>query len=49
MVSGWSRRQHVGMNVEIRDARADDVGELGRVHVRAWQAAYRGVMPDAAR
>jgi ribosomal protein S18 acetylase RimI-like enzyme len=34
------------MNDEIRQARVDDVDELGRVHVRAWQAAYRGVMPD---
>jgi ribosomal protein S18 acetylase RimI-like enzyme len=34
------------MNVAIRDARPDDVSELGRVHVRAWQAAYHGVMPD---
>ena len=30
----------------MRDARAGDVDEIGRVHVRAWQAAYRGVMPD---
>jgi RimJ/RimL family protein N-acetyltransferase len=34
------------MSVQIRDARADDVDTLGRVHVRAWQAAYRAVMPD---
>jgi GNAT superfamily N-acetyltransferase len=24
----------------------DDTGTVGEVHVRAWQAAYRGVMPD---
>ena len=35
------------MNVGIRDALAADVDRLGLVHVRAWQAAYRGVMPDA--
>jgi ribosomal protein S18 acetylase RimI-like enzyme len=34
------------MEVCVRDARAGDVDDLGRVHVRAWQAAYRGVMPD---
>jgi len=34
------------MNVRFRDAHADDVDALGRVHVRAWQSAYRGVMPD---
>ena len=49
-VIGWgpvgSPRHDGGVDVEIRDARADDVDALGRVHVRAWQAAYRGVMPD---
>ena len=30
----------------IRDAVVGDADALGRVHVRAWQAAYRGVMPD---
>jgi ribosomal protein S18 acetylase RimI-like enzyme len=47
---GWSNvalgRHDGGVNVGIRDARVDDVDELGDVHVRAWQAAYRGVMPD---
>lgn len=40
------RDDGVRMNVTIRVARRDDVNALGRVHVRAWQAAYRGVMPD---
>jgi ribosomal protein S18 acetylase RimI-like enzyme len=31
----------------VRDATAADTGAIGRVHVRAWQAAYRGVMSDA--
>ena len=40
-------RRHDGrMTGEVRPARADDVDDLGRVHVRAWQGAYRGVMPD---
>jgi hypothetical protein len=46
MISGrveTSRRRH---ERGIRDARIDDINELGRVHVRAWQAAYRAVMPD---
>jgi ribosomal protein S18 acetylase RimI-like enzyme len=34
------------MHATLRAARPDDVNELGRVHVQAWQAAYRGVMPD---
>ena len=30
----------------VRPARPDDATAIGVVHVRAWQAAYRGVMPD---
>jgi ribosomal protein S18 acetylase RimI-like enzyme len=32
--------------VEIRDALPADAEAMGRLHVRAWQAAYRGIMPD---
>ena len=31
----------------IRAAVVDDADAMGRLHVRAWQRAYRGVMPDA--
>lgn len=34
------------MSVVVRDATADDADALGVLHVRAWQAAYRGAMPD---
>jgi ribosomal protein S18 acetylase RimI-like enzyme len=34
------------MVVTIRPARVDDADAVGEVHVRAWQSAYRGVMPD---
>jgi len=30
----------------VRRAEPSDADALGRVHVRAWQAAYRGMMPD---
>lgn len=30
----------------IRDAVVDDANAMGHLHVRAWQSAYRGVMPD---
>ena len=30
----------------VRQAKVDDAAAMGRVHVRAWQAAYRGAMPD---
>jgi len=33
--------------MEIRHARRGDADEVARVHVRAWQAAYRGLLPDA--
>ena len=31
----------------IRAAVVDDADAMGRLHVRAWQRAYRDVMPDA--
>ena len=36
----------VSMVVTIRPASVDDADAVGEVHVRAWQSAYRGVMPD---
>ncbi|HEX8712693.1 MAG TPA: GNAT family N-acetyltransferase [Terracidiphilus sp.] len=30
----------------IRMAEPDDALEVARVHVRSWQAAYRGLLPD---
>jgi GNAT superfamily N-acetyltransferase len=30
----------------IRDASVADADAMGHLHVRAWQHAYRGVMPD---
>jgi GNAT superfamily N-acetyltransferase len=33
--------------MEIRRALADDALGVATVHVRSWQAAYRGLMPDA--
>ena len=32
--------------VTVRPATVADAAAMGRVHVRAWQAAYRGHMPD---
>jgi RimJ/RimL family protein N-acetyltransferase len=32
--------------VTVRTARIPDASAMGRVHARAWQAAYRGQMPD---
>ena len=32
--------------VTVRLATVQDASAIGRVHVRAWQAAYRGQMPD---
>jgi GNAT superfamily N-acetyltransferase len=33
--------------VTVRRATVADAPAMGRLHVRAWQAAYRGHMPDA--
>jgi len=32
--------------VSVRDARPADAAEVAAVHVRAWQAAYRGLLAD---
>jgi GNAT superfamily N-acetyltransferase len=34
------------MVVTIRPANLEDADAVGEVHVRAWQSAYRGLMPD---
>jgi ribosomal protein S18 acetylase RimI-like enzyme len=34
------------MALVVRDATAEDALEVARVHIRAWRAAYRGLMPD---
>ncbi|QMU96345.1 GNAT family N-acetyltransferase [Microbacterium esteraromaticum] len=33
--------------MDIRPATSDDAGAIAVVHVRAWQQAYRGLMPQA--
>jgi ribosomal protein S18 acetylase RimI-like enzyme len=33
--------------VRLRRAVVDDAPEIARVHVRTWQSAYRGLMPQA--
>jgi GNAT superfamily N-acetyltransferase len=33
--------------VELRDATPADAHAIATVHVRSWQAAYRGLLPDA--
>jgi ribosomal protein S18 acetylase RimI-like enzyme len=32
--------------MDIRPARLEDVPEIAAVHVRSWQAAYRGLLPQ---
>jgi len=32
--------------VTMRDARPDDAADVADIHVRSWQAAYRGLLPD---
>ena len=31
----------------VRPARAEDAGQIALVHVRSWQAAYSGLLPQA--
>jgi GNAT superfamily N-acetyltransferase len=34
------------MGVELREARRGDESAVADIHVRAWQEAYRGLIPD---
>jgi ribosomal protein S18 acetylase RimI-like enzyme len=46
---GFSEQSALSMSapeLTIRDAVLHDAGAMGRLHVLAWQSAYRGVMPD---
>ena len=37
---------HVASGDRIRAATRDDAWAIATVHVRSWQAAYRGIVPD---
>jgi len=32
--------------MKVRRATEDDIPDIATIHVRSWQAAYRGVLPD---
>ncbi len=32
--------------MKVRQARDEDVRSIAEIHVRSWQAAYRGILPD---
>jgi ribosomal protein S18 acetylase RimI-like enzyme len=34
------------VSITVRKPVVEDAAGLGRIHVRAWQTAYRGLMPD---
>ena len=34
------------MTIEVRRVRVDEAGDLARIHVRGWQSAYVGIVPD---
>ncbi len=41
------RSKEAKLEILIREPAPEDAGVLGEIHVRAWQAAYRGgLMPD---
>lgn len=35
------------MGYEIRPCKIDDASVVARLHVAAWQSAYRGILPDS--
>lgn len=47
--AGWPGRHRLAKveAVSIRDADDGDVRGIAEIHVRSWQAAYRGILPCA--
>jgi len=41
-----SREGSNGQGYAVRAARAEDASRIAAIHVRAWQVAYRTLMPD---
>jgi GNAT superfamily N-acetyltransferase len=39
-------REDTGVAAQVRQARPDDAAPIATVHVRSWQAAYRGLLPQ---
>ena len=37
-----------GANLRIRPATPDDARAIAEIHVRTWQSAYKGFLPDAS-
>lgn len=46
MRTGRPHRPDYGVSVEIRLATLIDAEAVAAVHVRSWQAGYRGILPD---
>lgn len=36
-----------GIEISLREAAAEDVETIARVHAESWRATYRGLLPDA--
>ena len=32
--------------MKVREASGDDVSAIAEIHVRSWQAAYQGILPN---
>lgn len=39
-------REDIGVAAQVRQARPDDAAPIATVHVRSWQAAYHGLLPQ---
>jgi len=46
-VKAWGLTPSIQMGtVHVRKAKVEDASAIAFVHVRSWQVAYRGHMPD---
>jgi L-amino acid N-acyltransferase YncA len=46
MIRGWHDHPETSEAMVIREATLDDARAIATIHVRAWQSAYQGIIPE---
>jgi ribosomal protein S18 acetylase RimI-like enzyme len=47
MLSEMRSESHIGSDLQVRRANADDLPAIADLHAASWRAAYRQILPDA--
>lgn len=46
MIRGWPDHPETSEPMVIREATLDDARAIAAIHVRSWQSAYQGIVPE---